>query len=175
MKPRKIQIIKNMAANEKDPFQLAIMIGVIKLFEWPYKVDEILGTIENDESLINLYRSEAAKHCPGYFCSYSKNFFLDNEKLAVDFEISDIDGARNMRAWTTITLCAEVRDLSEAYCNNKKLKKLIDQMIEGAASDANERRSLRNILNLGSDFFLSDFEIDQVRNGIIKQNQALIK
>lgn len=173
MKLRKLQRLKSLEEDPdiiRDQYKLCLVKGMVDLFEWKSVLDEILGDIEKCPEIIRLYQEEAEKHCPGYLCSCSPNFMIEDESQAEAFEISDTKGAEDMRTWALISVCAYVRNLADIYRDRDDVRDLVDKIIDEISSDDREKISFKNILEYGD--FMSDFELEDFRNQFIKYHQA---
>jgi len=168
MKPRKLQILKNFLANDERAWMNSstyfILQGMVKLIEWDTKMLEIFPSIDPDTTELILTVSK--KHCPGYFCSFSENYMIDDESAAKPFEASEAEQVRNIFNLAFLTWCAYIRDLADMYRTKEDARNLIDSCLEAAASDAKEKRSWKNILSKTQ--FMNDFEIEQEYNQIVK-------
>ena len=167
MKPRKLQILKNFLANDErawsDPLSRVILEGMIRLIEWDTKMLEVFPVIDPD--VMDYYLAVSEAFCPGYFCSFSENYMLEDEAEAVPFKASEEDQARNVLGLAFISSCGYIRDLANLYRTREDVRKLVDSCLEAAASDAKEKRSWKNILNRCH--FLDDDQIEKTRIQIV--------
>lgn len=175
MKPRKLKILKNFLANDErawtDPLTRVILEGLIKLIEWDTKLLEIFPSIDPEISEYYLTVSEA--FVPGYFCSFSENYMLEDEQQAVPFEASEEEQARNVLNLAFLASCTYIRDLADLYRTKEDVRKLVDSCLEAAASDAKEKRSWMNILSRTR--FMDDFQIEKTRIQIVKSMEEARK
>ena len=170
MKPRKLQILKQAAQNEDDPMQLVILEGLIKLFEWQDKMIEICPVIDFGNEILEYLNEHPCHRDSGYFYSFSKNFNIDDVTRWKDekLEVSDDEAVRDVFNYSMIAICVYVRDLAHIYRENQKVQKLVNELIDMAASNAKENHSWKNILKRG--WFMNDFQIEQMRNIYIQEH-----
>lgn len=168
MKPRKIQILKNFLANDEkawtNPLNYLVIEGLIKLFEWDQKILEVFPSIDPD---IKQYIQKAKKTaCPGYYCSYSENYMIEDQSAAKPFECPEDEEMRNIFNLAFLSSSACIRDLAIVYRSRMDVRELVDGMIDSATSEAKEKRSFKNILRHAH--FMSDFQCEELRNQVIR-------
>lgn len=167
MKPRKIQILKNFLSNDEkawtNPLNNVILEGLIRLFEWDNKMLEVFPVIDPD--IVKIIQETARSYCPGYLCSFSNNYMIKDQTAAEPFEASEEEMTRNIFNLAFLASCSYVRDLAIVYRSREDVRKLVDDMIKGATSEAKEKRSFQNILSKMQ--FMDDFQREMIRNQII--------
>lgn len=167
MKPQKLKILKNFLANDErawtDPLSRVILEGMVRLIEWDTKMMEVFPSIEPEISEYYLTVSKA--FVPGYFCSFSENYMIEDEAAAKPFEASEDEQVRNVLDLAFLASCGYIRDLADLYRTREDVRKLVDSCLEAAASDAKEKRSWKNILN--RTHFLNDGQIEKMRIQIV--------
>lgn len=168
MKPRKIQILKNLLVNDErvfsDPSMRIIIEGLVSLFEWQGHMKELFPTVSQEYA--DYYKEYAAGCCPGFLVTFSENYMIKDQAAAVPFEASEEEELRDVYDYSLISVCAYVADLAEVYRKNKDVRKFCDDVIEAAASDEKELISWKNVLSRS--WFMSDFQREQMRIKIIQ-------
>ena len=169
MKPRKFAMLKGAAAVATEPLHAVILNGLVMLIEWSGKISDTFPCIGSEYT--DYYRKISADHCPGYYCSFSENYMIEDETAAVPFSAPENEIIRDVFNWSIVPVCANIRDLALLYRDREDVRDLVNKMIEGVSSDEKEKRTFQNVLSRAD--FMTDFEIDKFREMIIQDHRNM--